>query len=87
MFGITPLNAAEKSLFARELAKHGVWAILFTALLIWVLTQNAHREQALMEFVNKTTPALEGIMHTQSEQTTAIDRIETKVDRLSGVRN
>jgi hypothetical protein len=87
MFGIPPLDDKDKGLLARELAKHGVWAVLFTALLAWVLTQNARREQALMTFVNRTTPALTEIIHTQADHTDKLDRIETRVDRLSGLRN
>jgi hypothetical protein len=68
--------------FIRIVAQHGVWAVLFTALLVWVLMQGAKREEVLMDYQRQTIPVLQQLGEDQRDTTAAIERLDNKVDKL-----
>jgi hypothetical protein len=68
--------------FRKELVKHGLWAILFTALLSFVLWSSQRREERLMLHQERIQTTQQQIVDEQRRLSEAITRIDGKMDKL-----
>jgi uncharacterized protein HemX len=66
----------------RELAKNGLWAILFTLLLAFVLWTSWVREQAVMRHQLTIQQTQQQLVEEQRRLSEQNGRIEAKVDKL-----
>lgn len=65
-----------------ELKRNGLWAMLFTALLVFVIWSGWMREQALIHHNETMRATQQAILEEQRRIADGIARVESKVDRL-----
>ena len=66
----------------REIARNGLWAIIFIALLAFVLWSSQRREERLMQHQERMQAAQQQMVDEQRRLSEAITRIDGKMDKL-----